>query len=114
LVQPLIERMARRHCQLRVCDPEVFLLLPATPLAHRHARILRTIPVDHTLYAIRRTLNMKAPFEVGWSEYSSMRLWRFSGNVLNQHTLPKFSEIGGSDGTRTRGLLRDRRSNQLN
>src|SRR5215470_10028757 len=43
-----------------------------------------------------------------------MRLWRFSGNVLNQHTFPKFSEIGGSDGTRTRGLLRDRRSNQLN
>jgi hypothetical protein len=24
------------------------LLLPATPLVHRHARILRTIPVDHT------------------------------------------------------------------
>src|SRR5262249_25344029 len=45
---------------------------------------------------------MKAPFEVGWSEFSSMRLWRFSGNVLNQHTLPKFSEIVGSDGTRTR------------
>src|SRR5215472_8704058 len=42
--------MARRHCQLRVCDPKVFLLLPATPLAHRHARILRTIPVDHTLF----------------------------------------------------------------
>src|SRR5215472_173828 len=42
--------MARCHCQLRVCDPEVFLLLPATPLAHRHARILRTIPVDHTLF----------------------------------------------------------------
>src|SRR5262245_23208340 len=42
--------MARRHCQLRVCDPKVFLLLPATPLAHRHPRILRTIPVDHTLF----------------------------------------------------------------
>src|SRR5262249_18055706 len=53
------------------------------------------------------TLNMKAPFEVDWSEFSSMRLWRFSGSVLNQHSLPKFSEIGGSDGTRTRGLLRD-------
>jgi hypothetical protein len=51
---------------------------------------------------------MKAPFEVGWSEFSSMRLWRFSGSVLNQHTLPKFSEIGGSDGTRIRGLCRDR------
>src|SRR5215469_3413779 len=56
---------------------------------------------------------MKAPFEVGWSEFSSMRLWRFSESVLKQHTPPKFSEIGGSDGTRTRGLLRDRRSNQL-
>ncbi|MGO8812263.1 MAG: hypothetical protein ACLQJF_22620, partial [Candidatus Sulfotelmatobacter sp.] len=29
-------------------DPDVFLLLPATPLVHRHPRILRTIPVDHT------------------------------------------------------------------
>jgi len=27
------------------------LLLPATPLAHRHARILRTIPVDHTTFS---------------------------------------------------------------
>jgi hypothetical protein len=38
--------MARRNCQLRVRDPDVFLLLPATPLAHRHARILRTQLVD--------------------------------------------------------------------
>src|SRR6202035_415330 len=31
----------------RMRDPDVFLLLPATSLAHRHARILRTFPVDH-------------------------------------------------------------------
>src|SRR4029077_2435572 len=41
--------MSRRHRQLRVRDPDVFLFLPATPLAHRHARILRTTPVDHTI-----------------------------------------------------------------
>ena len=40
--------MPRRYRQLRMRDPDVFLLLPATPLVHRHARILRTIPVDHT------------------------------------------------------------------
>ena len=45
--------MPRRHRQLRVRDPDVFLLLPATPLAHRHARILRTIPVDHTIFCFR-------------------------------------------------------------
>jgi hypothetical protein len=53
LVQPFIERMARRHRQLGVCDPDVSLLLPATPLAHRHARILRTIPVHHTIFSFR-------------------------------------------------------------
>src|SRR5260370_17661539 len=45
--------MSRRHRQLRVRDPNVFLLLLATPLAHRHARILRTIPVDHTIFCFR-------------------------------------------------------------
>src|SRR6266849_9959699 len=45
--------MSRRHRQLRVRDPDVFLFLPATPLAHRHARILRTIPVDHTIFCFR-------------------------------------------------------------
>jgi hypothetical protein len=42
-------KMSGRHRQLRVRNPDVFLFLPATPLAHRHARILRTIPVDHTI-----------------------------------------------------------------
>src|ERR1022692_3898132 len=39
--------MPGRYRQLRMRNPDIFLLLPATPLAHRHARILRTIPVDH-------------------------------------------------------------------
>src|ERR1700751_5757135 len=47
--------MPRRPRQLRVRNPDVFLLLPATPLAHRHARILRTIPVDHTIFSFRYT-----------------------------------------------------------
>jgi hypothetical protein len=46
LIQPLIERMPGRYRQLRMRDPDVFLLLPATSLAHSHARILRTFPVD--------------------------------------------------------------------
>src|ERR1700730_12818776 len=45
--------MSRRHRQLRVRDPDVFLFPPATPLAHRHAGILRTIPVDHTISCFR-------------------------------------------------------------
>src|SRR5215471_12809860 len=44
--------MARRHRQLRVRDPDVFLLLPTTPLAHRHTRILRTIPVDQISFVV--------------------------------------------------------------
>src|ERR1700719_729988 len=48
--------MSRRHRQLRVRDPDVFLFPPATPLAHRHARILRTIPVDHTISRFRYRL----------------------------------------------------------
>src|SRR6266568_990963 len=39
--------MPGRYRQLRMRDPDVFLLLPAASLAHCHARILRTIPVDH-------------------------------------------------------------------
>src|SRR5437879_2700768 len=45
--------MSRRHRQLRVRDPDIFLLLPATPLAHRHPRILRTLPVDHSIFCFR-------------------------------------------------------------
>src|ERR1700751_914097 len=45
--------MARRHRQLRVRNPDVLLLLPATPLAHRHPRILRTLPVDHAIFCFR-------------------------------------------------------------
>jgi hypothetical protein len=42
--------MPRRYRQFRMRDPDVFLLLPATPLVHRHPRILRTFPVDHTSF----------------------------------------------------------------
>src|SRR5271155_1630105 len=45
--------MPGRYRQLRMQDPDVFLLLPAAPLAHRHARILRTLHVDHTLFCFR-------------------------------------------------------------
>src|SRR6266581_5306610 len=38
LIQPLIERMPRSRCQLRVRDPDVLLLLPLLPRPHRHAR----------------------------------------------------------------------------
>jgi hypothetical protein len=38
--------MPRRYRQLRVRDPDTLLLLPATPLAHRHTQHLceRLIP----------------------------------------------------------------------
>src|ERR1700677_3305997 len=39
--------MPGRDRQLRMRDPDVFLLLSATPFVHRHPHILRTIPVDH-------------------------------------------------------------------
>src|ERR1035438_1377601 len=45
--------MPRRYRQLRMRDPDVFLLLPPTPLVHRHPRILRTIPVDHISFCFR-------------------------------------------------------------
>src|ERR1700680_1142828 len=45
--------MPGRSPHLPVRDPDVFLLLPATPFVHRHARILRTILVDHTIFCFR-------------------------------------------------------------
>src|SRR5216684_5171904 len=45
-IQTLIERMPRSRCQLRVCDPQIFLLLPLLARPHRHAPILQTKPVD--------------------------------------------------------------------
>src|ERR1019366_3438511 len=46
LIQTLIERMPRSRRQLRVRNPDVFLLLPLLARAHCHAHILRTKPVD--------------------------------------------------------------------
>src|SRR5207244_2651704 len=45
-IQPLIEWMPRSRCQLRMCDPQIFLLLPPLARPHRHAPILQTKPVD--------------------------------------------------------------------
>src|SRR5271157_1534138 len=44
-VQLLVKRMPRRRGQLRVCDPQILLLLPLLPRPHRHAPILQTIPL---------------------------------------------------------------------
>ena len=33
-------------------DPQPLLLLPLLARAHRHARILRIIPVDHTIFSV--------------------------------------------------------------
>src|SRR5271157_6323143 len=46
LIQPLIKRMPRSRCQLRVRDPQSLLLLPLLARAHRHRAILRTMSVD--------------------------------------------------------------------
>src|SRR5262249_55715767 len=44
-----------------------------------HPLPYRTVGEPHL--AIRRTLNMKAPFEAGCSEFLSMRLWPFSARA---------------------------------
>jgi hypothetical protein len=38
--------MPRSRCQLRMRDPQIFLLLPLLARPHRHAPILQTKPVD--------------------------------------------------------------------
>src|ERR1019366_7218193 len=53
-IQTLIERMPRSGCQLRVRDPQTFLLLPLLARAHRHARILRIIPVHPIIFFVPR------------------------------------------------------------
>src|SRR5450755_598013 len=53
LIQTLIKRMPRRRCQLRVRNPQIFLLLPLLARPHRHAPILRTNPV-HSLKVFAR------------------------------------------------------------
>src|SRR5208283_2196891 len=45
-IEPLIERMSWRRGQLRMSNPNVFLLFPLLARPHRHTRILRSLPVD--------------------------------------------------------------------
>src|ERR1035438_4492127 len=46
IIEPLIERMSWRRRQLRMRNPDVFLLFPLLACPHRHTRILRILPVD--------------------------------------------------------------------
>src|ERR1019366_2162935 len=46
--------MPRSGCQLRLRDPQTFLLLPLLARAHRHARILRIIPVRPIIFFVPR------------------------------------------------------------
>jgi hypothetical protein len=41
--------------------------------------------------AVRHTLNMKAPFEAAWSEFSSKRLWPFSARIKELRMRPLMS-----------------------
>src|SRR5216684_5095636 len=54
-IQTLIERMPRSRCQLRVCDPQIFLLLPLLARPHRHAPILQTKPVDTSTLSVHES-----------------------------------------------------------
>src|ERR1035438_7883592 len=45
-IEPLIERMSWRRRQLRMSNPNVFLLFSLLARPHRHRRILRILPVD--------------------------------------------------------------------
>src|SRR5260370_23753208 len=45
-IESLIERMSWRRRQLRMSDPNVFLLFPLLARSHCHTRILRILPVD--------------------------------------------------------------------
>src|SRR5580704_4044504 len=88
--------MPGRYRQLRMRDPDVFLLLPATSLAHRHACILRTFPVDlfsfcftypdlhHGLLGL--FLNIAGGFALAWvmlvcAIFCFLRVGNWSGSV---------------------------------
>src|SRR6266849_2125390 len=47
--------MSRSRCQLRVRDPQIFLLLPLLARPHRHAPILQTKPVDTSTLSARES-----------------------------------------------------------
>src|SRR3989449_5041781 len=54
-IQTLIERMPRSRCQLPMCDPQIFLLLPLLARPHRHASILQTKPVDTSTLSVHES-----------------------------------------------------------
>ena len=64
LIQPLIKRMPRRR-QLRVRDSQIFLLRPLLARAHRHASILRMIPVNHTIFFVPESRLTPQPAKLG-------------------------------------------------
>src|SRR5258708_2392572 len=47
--------MPRSRCHLRVCDPQIFLLLPLLARPHRHAPILQTNPVDTSTLSVHES-----------------------------------------------------------
>src|SRR5260370_6045409 len=47
--------MPRSRCQLRVCDPQIFLLLPLLARPQRHAPILQTKPVDTSTLSVHES-----------------------------------------------------------
>src|SRR6266404_1402887 len=47
--------MPRSRCQLRMCDPQIFLLLPLLARPHRHAPILQTQPVDTSTLSVHES-----------------------------------------------------------
>ena len=47
--------MPRRRCQLRVCDPQIFLLLTLLARPHRHAPILQTKSVDTSTLSVHES-----------------------------------------------------------
>src|SRR3989449_4155740 len=55
LIQTLIERMPRSRCQLRMRDPQIFLLLPLLARPHRHVPILQTKPVDTSTLSVHES-----------------------------------------------------------
>src|SRR5260370_41634953 len=70
-IEPLLERMSWRRGQLRMSDPNVFLLFPLLARSHCHTRILRILPVDTShFFAHASGLTPRAARSV--SEYSTV------------------------------------------
>jgi hypothetical protein len=69
--------MPRRYRQLRVRDPDTFLLLPATPLAHRHTQHLceRLIPAAGVGPHARHVLKERGDRSIAQAEAGGLRAW---------------------------------------